>query len=221
MRTLDIMRRRNTVAGFLVLAAAWAIGAVASGDEPAIETLAVGRGGQDLIGTRFPKLELETRIEPGERADETDKAKAAPSVTLYRWWTDSCPFCEATLPAIESLRRRYQARGLRVIAVYHPKPPRRVADDFVLAAARKRGYRGPIAVDEDWSALRKVYLDGKKRGATSVTFLVDRDGIIRFVHPGPVFHPSDDARFKRANDDYRLIEKAIRQLIEHDEAAKW
>jgi hypothetical protein len=202
--------RGNLVAGSIVIASAVAAGSALPGEGHAIETLPASRGGQDLLGTRFPKLVFDRNLE----ADDTERSDAEPSVTLYRWWTDRCPFCEASLPAIEGLRKRYQARGLRVMAVYHPKPPRRVTDDFVLSAARQRGYRGEIAVDEDWAALRKLYLDGKKRKATSVTFIVDREGIIRFVHPGPVFHPSDDPRFKRENDDYRLVEKAIRQLIE-------
>ena len=101
-----------------------------------IETLPAKRGGQDLVGTRFPAIEFTRPIEAPADADEDE---VEPKVTLYRWWTDACPFCEASLPAIEQLRTRYEPRGLRVIAVYHPKPHRRIADNVIRAAARARG----------------------------------------------------------------------------------
>src|SRR5437868_2933321 len=88
--------------------------------EPTAPTPPASRGGQDLVGQAIPPLRLHW-LDP---ADEK-KAKT-PQVTLYRWWTDDCPYCEATLPAIETLRTKYEPRGLRVVAVYHAKPPRAV-----------------------------------------------------------------------------------------------
>jgi hypothetical protein len=35
-------------------------------------------------------------------------------------------YCQATSPAVETLRKKYADRGLKVVAVYHPKPPRSV-----------------------------------------------------------------------------------------------
>ncbi|MHC4079697.1 MAG: TlpA disulfide reductase family protein [Planctomycetota bacterium] len=183
----------------------------AAGDETAaIETLPAKRGGQDLVGTRLPDIEFDRWIRPPEPSvPDIDP----PEATLYRWWTDTCPHCRASLPAVERLRRDYGARGLRVVAAYHPKPPRDVADEDVLATARRFGYGGPIAVDDDWSALQAAYLSAGRRRATSVSLLVDRDGVIRFVHPGPVFFPSEDPNSARENDDYRLLRQAIEALV--------
>ncbi|MHC4142745.1 MAG: TlpA disulfide reductase family protein [Planctomycetota bacterium] len=183
----------------------------AAGDEAAaIETLPAHRGGQDLVGTRFPEVEFDRWVRPPQApAPKTDPPRA----TLYRWWTDTCPYCRASLPAVERLRRDYGAQGLRIVAAYHPKPPRDVADEDVIAAARRFGYGGPIAVDDDWSALDKAYLSTGRRRATSVSLLVDGDGVIRFVHPGPVFFPSDDPEFARQDADYRLLRQAIEALV--------
>lgn len=170
---------------------------------PGIETLPAHRGGQDLVGRRFHKPEFDRWI------DDDARPHAVPKATLYRWWTDSCPYCRASLPAIETLRREYGPKGLDVVGVYHPKPPRAVTDDDVRAAARQLGFNGRIAVDENWSALDHAYLRTGDRRATSVTFLVDADGVIRFLHPGPVFFPSDDAEFTVENDDYRKLKNAI------------
>ena len=163
----------------------------------------------DTIGTNASIPKFDRWITP----DDLQRQPADPAVTLYRWWTDACPYCRASLPAVEILRREYGSRGLRIVGVYHPKPPRAVEDDAVRAAARRFGYRGLIAVDEDWSALDRVYLSTGKRRATSVSFLVDADGIIRFVHPGPVYFPSDDPDFARENDDYKRLKRAIEALL--------
>ena len=135
-------------------------------------------------------------------------------VVLYRWWTDGCHHCERTLPAVEKLRQKYGPAGLRVVAVYHPKPPREVADARVLEAAKALGYAGAIAVDLDWSELEKFYLSTGDRPATSASFLVDRGGVIRLVHPGPRFYPSDDPADAREDADHRAIVEAIQTLLE-------
>ena len=174
-----------------------------------IETLPKARGGQDLLHTRFPKLALDRWLP----SDDERANRPKPKATLYRWWTDTCPYCEASLPAVETLRREYEAKGLRVVAIYHPKPPRRVEEEEVLAAARRLGYGGQIAVDEDWSALKAAYLDSGRRGATSVTFLVDDRGIVRFVHPGPVYFPSTEPGKAGENRDYERLKRAVEVLL--------
>jgi len=171
-----------------------------------IETLDPERGGQDLVGTRFRKPAFDRWL--NSAAD-----RPAPKATLYRWWTDTCPYCRASLPAIETLRREYGPKGLDVVGVYHPKPPRTVDDDDVRRLARQFGFGGRIAVDDDWSALRRAYLSTGDRRATSVTFLVDADGVIRFLHPGPVFFRSDDPKFAVENDDYLKLRNAIATVL--------
>ena len=176
---------------------------------PVIPTLPASRGGQDLIGKRMPPLQFERWINTaGNQPPDLSH-----SVVLYRWWTDTCPYCARTLPAIERLRQKYGPKGLKVVAVYHPKPPRDVAEEKILAVARQIGYDGAIAVDSRWTQLRNVWLSTGKRDATSLSFLVDRDGVIRFVHPGVEFFASDDPVEAQANADYQMLERAIRALL--------
>ena len=159
------------------------------------------------MGKRFRKPVFDRWI------NGTADRPVATKATLYRWWTDSCPYCRASLPAVETLRRKYGPHGLDVVAIYHPKPPRSVDDDDVRTLARQFGFGGRIAVDEDWSALKNAYLSTGKRTATSVTFLVDADGVIRFLHPGPVFFRSDDPEFAVENDDYDKLSDAIATVL--------
>jgi thiol-disulfide isomerase/thioredoxin len=173
----------------------------------AAKTLPESRGGQELIGTKMPALTFDRWLntESNKPLDTTG------SVTLYRWWTSECPFCKATLPGLEKFRQTYSEKGLKIVAVYHPKPPRAVPDSLILNAASSIGYRGPIAVDLNWSQLKRAYPGN--RGPTSISILVDREGIIRFVHPGPDYFPSDEKEKARQDEDYRLMEKAIETLL--------
>lgn len=168
------------------------------------------RDGSDLLGTRMPDLTFERWVgTPGGKPPET-----AGRPVLYRWWTGGCRFCEASLPAIESLRAKYEAKGLRVVAAYHPKPVREVPDETIRRAAAGMGYGGAVAVDADWSELDRLWLAAGDRPATSVTVLTDGGGVIRFVHPGPAIFPSDDPADAAENRAFTELDRVIGELIE-------
>jgi thiol-disulfide isomerase/thioredoxin len=189
----------------LALLAIVAISALCLGGS--VKTLPESRGGQELIGKKMLALTFDRWLntESNKPLDTTG------SVTLYRWWTNECPFCKSTLPGLEDFRQKYGEKGLKVVAVYHPKPPRAVPDSLILDAAKDIGFGGPIAVDVDWSQQKKVYPNNP--GATSISILVDKDGVIRFVHPGPDYFPSDQKDKSRQDSDYRLMEQAIEELL--------
>jgi thiol-disulfide isomerase/thioredoxin len=176
---------------------------------PRVETLPEQRGGQDVVGTKLPTLEFDGWI-PG--AEGAARPRAGQPV-LYRWWTDTCPYCKASLPGFEVLRKRYEPQGLAVVGVYHPKPPRRVSRADVRRDAHRLGFRGRLALDEDWSELRRAYLDAHPRRATSISLLVDGKGVVRFVHPGPVLFPSDDPAHAREHADFTLLDRAVQSVL--------
>lgn len=135
-------------------------------------------------------------------------------VVLVRWWTDGCHYCAATLPALESLRERHAKEGLVVIGAYHPKPPREVSDRKILSVADKLGFGGPIAVDREWSTLERYWLGGHpERTWTSVSFLIDRAGVIRWFHGGGEYHPSRDPEHASCDLEYRGLEQAARAAL--------
>ena len=189
---------------------------LAESPHPQVQTLPAARGGQDVIGATFPKPSFTRWIRPkGEQSSsgKTVETPTTPKLTLYRWWTDGCGYCRDSLPALDKLRDKYGSDGLRVVGVYHPKPPRPIDDAFIRGAAHSHGFRGEIAVDESWEVLRKSYLNTGQRAATSISILVDEDGIIRFVHPGPVLFPSNDPENAQQNQDFALLDSAIATLL--------
>ena len=134
---------------------------------------------------------------------------------LVRWWTQGCPFCEATAPALLKLQREYGGRGFQTLGIYHPKP----AGNWDLAkfqqAVQEKQFTFPVALDGDWSALKTWWLQ-RDRGATSVSFLLDRQGIIRYIHPGGEFHEGDQgglAEHTACNREMHAIESKVAELL--------
>jgi peroxiredoxin len=143
--------------------------------------------GRELIGKPASPLALKDWLNstPIEIGDLQGK------VALLRWWTEGCPYCTATAPSLLSLERKYGSRGLQVIGIFHPKPAGKWTLEQVRRAAAEKQFTFPIAVDGDWTALKRWWLT-KDRDFTSVSFLLDQNGIIRYVHPGGEFHEGDE-----------------------------
>jgi peroxiredoxin len=144
--------------------------------------------GSDRIGVAAPSFEFDGWLNSEPLSLEGLRGQ----VVLVRWWTETCPFCASSAPALRSIHEQYSPQGLTVIGVYHPKADRDAPLDIarVERAVEARELNFPIAIDWDWrnGILADWWLTGPKRPATSVTFLLDKSGIIQFVHPGMEYH---------------------------------
>ncbi|NUN49655.1 MAG: redoxin domain-containing protein [Candidatus Brocadiae bacterium] len=105
-------------------------------------------------------------------------------VALVRFWTSGCSLCTVSAPVLNDLDRRFRERGLVVIGVHHPKTRDGRDPARMRAAAERLGFAFPVAQDLGWDTVKAWWLDGNDRAYTSSAFLVDRDGMIRWVHPG-------------------------------------
>jgi len=191
------------IASILVLNALTGSAALAAGADPA-------NSGAELIGTKALGWEgvewLNT--EPIDLDDLRGK------VVLVRWWTDSCPYCTRSAPALNEFHARFARRDLIVIGMYHPKPiDRLITASEIREAAQERGFGFPIAIDHGWSVLRRWWLDGGRRSATSVSFLIDRHGVIRHIHPGPAFHREVVGGDDQPSKDFAALDRMIDQVL--------
>jgi thiol-disulfide isomerase/thioredoxin len=168
--------------------------------------------GIELIGRPAPPWRFTRWVRGGPLSQRELRGK----VVLMRFWTEDCRFCEATLPAIERLRREYGERGLVVLGAFHPgEAHQKRSDARILALADSLGFGGPIACDQDWKTLERWWLDGHpERNWVSVSFLIDREGVVRWVHGGGEYHPSDDPRHHRCEMKFEQLEAAIEPLLE-------
>lgn len=147
----------------------------------------------------------------GEEA--RSKEELGGHVVLIRFFTNTCPFCRTSAPALAQLHREYGPRGLEVRGIFHPKPRR---DDYpvedVQAFVDEFGWEFPVALDNQWTALDRFWPPAS-RSYTSFSFLIDRSGRIRLIHPGPEFHASSDPEHEQCDRDFRDLEQSIEALL--------
>lgn len=137
---------------------------------------------ESLVGAKAPEWEVGTWINSRPLTLKELRGK----VVLIRWWTGpGCPYCIASGPILSDLDKRYRKKGLIVIGFYHPKSERPVNRSEVAQLATELGMAFPIAIDAEWKTLNRYLLDQFPDAPfTSVSFLIDREGIIRYIHPG-------------------------------------
>jgi peroxiredoxin len=158
-----------------------------------------------LIGTTPPEWNAERWLGSPPRT----LASLRGSVVLVRWWTAGCPFCSATAPALRTFHQTYGPRGLQVIGMYHHKEETPFDPAVYEQTAKKYGFTFPVAFDPDWKTLGSWMRDkdghAVDTGFTSVTFLLDKRGVVRYVHPGGQYVAGDAA--------YAELESSIERLL--------
>jgi peroxiredoxin len=151
-----------------------------------------------LVGTRPPEWRptLWLNSPPLRLADLRGK------VVLVRWWTADCPFCAISAPALGKLDAAYRERGVVVVGMYHHKGQAPFDPATYRRTAKKLRFTFPLAFDPEWRTLHS-WLRGTSTGFTSVTFLLDQTGVVRYVHPGGGIVEGDDgyARIRQTIED--------------------
>lgn len=147
---------------------------------PLDEPRAAERPAHPLVGQPFGSLAALRWLTP----EGGPVSLAAQRLTLFRWWTNACPHCVGSVPALAGLEARYRERGLRLVGVYHPKGSR-LSDPAARDHAARLGFHGAIAFDDRWTKYLELRDRAGLRQATSISVLVDADGFVRWVHPGP------------------------------------
>jgi peroxiredoxin len=163
---------------------------------------AASADGFELIGTHALPWHAEHWI----NSVPLELSRLRGRVVLVRWWTaPACPFCSATAPSLNAFHERYAARGLTVIGFYHHKAQSALNAADVERYAQTFEFQFPIAIDPNWQTLRAWWLDGGQRSFTSVSFLIDRRGVIRHVHPG--------GQYVKGDAEYAKLESHIERLV--------
>jgi peroxiredoxin len=191
MRWVDVVMR--AAAGILMLGLGCRA-AVPSSD-PRPEPPASDPTGPEAapLGTTPP----EWRAEQWMNSAPVTLASLRGSVVLVRWWTAGCPFCSGSAPALRAFHRSYAPRGLHVIGMYHHKEPTPFDPKVYEETARRYEFTFPIAVDPEWRDFHAWMRDANgatvDTGWTSVTFVLDKHGVVRHFHPGGQYVDGDPA----------------------------
>jgi peroxiredoxin len=195
---VKVRRARHAALAWAVPFALLAAGAmlVELGGVGRVESAATPAGGgsaslaQILSGSREAP-QFKTQTLDGHRLDLATLTRKGP--VLLDFWATWCEPCIASLPELEAIQNRYQARGLTIVGI-SADGPRNFSK--VRPFVTRYGLTFPIVLDEDGSLVERYQVR-----AMPTTVLIDGAGRIVTVRTG--YRPG-------ANDE---IEAAIRSLV--------
>jgi len=95
-------------------------------------------------------------------------------VVLINFWATWCGPCRQEMPLLDDIHDKYRKVGFTVVAVNIDQDRKQAA-----AMGRSLKFRAPILFDDDQKVSRQYDLQGMPS-----TFIVDRNGKIRYVHVG-------------------------------------
>jgi len=108
-------------------------------------------------------------------------------------------------PALNEFYEQYHDQGLQVIGFYHHKSEGAIDIEKVKEYSKNLNFKFPIAIDYEWKTLNNWWLKEREKSWTSVTFLIDKNGIIRHIHPG--------GQYIKGDTDYMALKSAIELLL--------
>lgn len=160
----------------------------------------------DLLGQQLPQWQ----VAAWSHTPPLDLTELRGKVVVVRFWTDTCPYCKASMPALQGLAEEFAGQPVVFVGLYHEKPQGRAnAWQAALQIANDWGITFALGHDANWSTLRSWWLSTGERSATSSTIVLGMDGKVIHVHPGPVYFPSDDEQHAQANRDFVALRDAV------------
>lgn len=190
-------RRLLPLLGLLALAPAGAL-ALAQPRVEAAPVVPAGKAGnagnRGLVGKAAPAFTL-------RRLDGKPLAlkELRGTVALLNFWDFGCPSCNLEVRHLEKLHRKYAAKGLRVVGIAELEPDARKVKRFL----QQYDATYPVVLDPEQRVARRFEVM-----AHPATIILDRNGIVRFVHTG--FLKGDEV----------TLENAVKAVLEGDKLAR-
>jgi len=100
-------------------------------------------------------------------------------VVLIEFWTFGCYNCRNTLPYVKSWDDRYRDKGLTVIGVHSPEFDEERKVENLRREVTSLGIRYAVVTDNDYQTWNAYKVE-----AWPTTFLLDKQGRIRWMHVG-------------------------------------
>ena len=100
----------------------------------------------------------------------------------------------------------YAKKGLTIVGMYHHKSEGPMVEEDVRELVLDHyKFKFPVAIDEGWKTLKSWWLTAHPDSWTSVSFVIDKKGVVRFMHLGGEY-PPDSA-------DYEQMKRWIEELL--------
>jgi len=144
--------------------------------------------GHPLIGSPAPGFALSTANAKGK----FDLAKVKGKVVVVDFWATWCDPCKKSFPKLQDLYTKFNASGMELVGI---------SEDEENAGIAEFGQsHGAVKFPLAWDSGKTIAGQWQPKSMPS-TFVVDRNGIVRFAHLG--YHDGDEAE----------IEKEVKSLL--------
>jgi len=159
------------------------LGALATAAVPT--ALAEDMGAKFKVGDKAPDFTLQEVGGGQVQLSEVNKEQ----VVLLAFWSLRCGACLQEIPPLEQLHLSYGGKGVAVISVVIDGVPAAATQDIMKEVGASPSY--PVLVDPDFTAS-----DTYTNFVVPHTLVIDRTGIIRYVHTG--FEPGTEKQYEAA-----------------------
>jgi cytochrome c biogenesis protein CcmG, thiol:disulfide interchange protein DsbE len=124
----------------------------------------------EVIGNPAPAFSLQSVNGQGSVALSSLEGQ----VVIVDFWGTFCGPCKESFPKLQQIYTKYKASGLTVVGVSEDDEK-----DGIAAFGSSYGAKFPLVWDETKSVAGKW-----NPGSMPATFIVDRKGVVRFIHRG-------------------------------------
>ncbi|MFQ5649858.1 MAG: TlpA family protein disulfide reductase [bacterium] len=124
---------------------------------------------QPVVGSKAPNFSLTTFD-----GEQVTLSKLRGHVVVLDFWASWCKPCRQELPFLDLLRKKYSKHGLKVVAVNIDNQPQKALEFLQTYSIKLRSL---------WDKKKEV-VSAYDVEAMPTTFIIDRDGWIRYLHSG-------------------------------------
>ncbi|HEX7667562.1 MAG TPA: TlpA disulfide reductase family protein [Polyangiaceae bacterium] len=188
MKTFVSFSRFSFLAAASLMLACGGGGATDSKGSDTAASADKGSGGGDEDSSKHPLLgqpapDFTTASVNGQGSISISKLKG--KVVVVDFWATWCEPCKKSFPKLQELNVKYKASGLEIVGVSEDDEKKGVPD-----FAQTYGAKFAIGWDDGKSIAGKW-----QPSSMPNSFIVDKQGVIRFVHNG--YHDGDEAKVEQ------------------------